>query len=425
MDTLRATFRIVTPMFLGGAWSQELASTIRPPSVKGALRFWWRALQWNTCLKEKSNNEAEALKLLHEREGRLFGTAADEQRGQQARVHLRIQSSSLQRSTPTDLNIEYSLNRVVNNQTQAAWQSYLIGLGLCKYDRNVGSFVYTRGAIIQGTFTAFLLIAPSSPAWSGTAREQDIESLTQALSVFGLLGGLGSRTRRGLGSVSLTEVSYPGSQLNIPKDREEWIIAVNNLLVNAAADEEPPFTAFSKLTTVKVGPLGHSSWDVLGDVGKEMQLYRSWGRNDGGGQHVVNEVPAEQNFCNDHQRGEAIALGTTCQFHPRRIIFGLPHAYYFSGGTGQSRMTPGGEKRQRRGSPLFIHVHQCPNGETFAVQSLFRARYLPNDEKIAMARKVGDVWSVVESVTVKPDWTVYDEYFNRPYFASPAWETLP
>jgi len=43
MQEIKATYKIVTPMFLGGADHEE---EIRVPSIKGALRFWWRALAW-------------------------------------------------------------------------------------------------------------------------------------------------------------------------------------------------------------------------------------------------------------------------------------------------------------------------------------------------------------------------------------------
>ncbi|HPU57120.1 MAG TPA: type III-B CRISPR module RAMP protein Cmr1, partial [Verrucomicrobiota bacterium] len=45
MKTLTATYRIVTPMFLGGA-NPESQAELRISSIKGALRFWWRALMW-------------------------------------------------------------------------------------------------------------------------------------------------------------------------------------------------------------------------------------------------------------------------------------------------------------------------------------------------------------------------------------------
>ncbi|MCK4492953.1 MAG: type III-B CRISPR module RAMP protein Cmr1 [Methylococcales bacterium] len=66
-----ATYKIVTPMFIGDA--EKNASDIRPSSVKGALRFWWRALNWGKYLENEKGDEVEALKALHEQEGILFG----------------------------------------------------------------------------------------------------------------------------------------------------------------------------------------------------------------------------------------------------------------------------------------------------------------------------------------------------------------
>jgi CRISPR-associated protein Cmr1 len=43
METIEAVYRIVTPMFVGGA-DQKPYDGVRAPSFKGALRFWWRTL---------------------------------------------------------------------------------------------------------------------------------------------------------------------------------------------------------------------------------------------------------------------------------------------------------------------------------------------------------------------------------------------
>ena len=43
-------YRIVTPMFLGGENQQADATQFRNASFKGALRFWWRVLNWLKCV---------------------------------------------------------------------------------------------------------------------------------------------------------------------------------------------------------------------------------------------------------------------------------------------------------------------------------------------------------------------------------------
>jgi len=88
MSIITATYRIVTPMFLGDA--DQNATEIRPPSVKGALRFWWRALNWGR-IRGQCGNDAEALRQLHKEEANLFGAAAEDNKSYgQARFMLRL-----------------------------------------------------------------------------------------------------------------------------------------------------------------------------------------------------------------------------------------------------------------------------------------------------------------------------------------------
>ena len=42
MESQEFEVEIVTPLFLGGADPNK--AELRAPSIKGALRFWWRAL---------------------------------------------------------------------------------------------------------------------------------------------------------------------------------------------------------------------------------------------------------------------------------------------------------------------------------------------------------------------------------------------
>lgn len=44
MEKIEATFRIVTPMFMGGAEPADTHAELRAPSIKGVLRFWYRAI---------------------------------------------------------------------------------------------------------------------------------------------------------------------------------------------------------------------------------------------------------------------------------------------------------------------------------------------------------------------------------------------
>ncbi|MBA4369031.1 MAG: type III-B CRISPR module RAMP protein Cmr1, partial [Desulfobacterium sp.] len=57
IETKEFEVEIVTPMFLGG--SDPKKAELRAPSVKGALRFWWRALYGSDNLEKMKKREGE------------------------------------------------------------------------------------------------------------------------------------------------------------------------------------------------------------------------------------------------------------------------------------------------------------------------------------------------------------------------------
>ena len=70
MKRLEVRFKVVTPCFLGG---HDHQAELRLPSIKGALRFWWRAITYTRMAEaqdvtESSNGWARA-------ERRLFGAS--------------------------------------------------------------------------------------------------------------------------------------------------------------------------------------------------------------------------------------------------------------------------------------------------------------------------------------------------------------
>lgn len=57
MKTITFTCETITPMFLSGA--DGSTPELRPPSIKGALRFWWRAMNGHLSLADLKKQEAE------------------------------------------------------------------------------------------------------------------------------------------------------------------------------------------------------------------------------------------------------------------------------------------------------------------------------------------------------------------------------
>ncbi|MBN2855348.1 MAG: hypothetical protein JXK51_03820 [Halothiobacillaceae bacterium] len=95
-----------------------------------------------------------------------------------------------------------------------------------------------------GKLTITLTVHPKISNENLPDREQLIESL----KALGLLGGLGSRSRKGLGSLAIEALHEDTKQLDIPHDiasLKDWLNQ-HKYLSNL-----PPFSAFSDKTRTK------------------------------------------------------------------------------------------------------------------------------------------------------------------------------
>jgi CRISPR-associated protein Cmr1 len=406
MQTIEASFEIVTPMFIGGGDNDV---ELRPPSIKGALRFWWRALHWGQCLQAENNNESRALKLLHEREAELFGAAAKEntKRGQAAFL-LKVKTKNLEILTKTQLDADRNYQLTTHK-----WHSYLLGLGLSQANH------YLRPAIVSGSFTVKILCKKTS----------DSEELKNLLLLWGLLGGLGSRQRKGFGSISITELKVGDNPVDLPKNRDE-VIAKLKSLIDKSAINEPPFSAFSFKSKILCSEEDKNTpWQKLDDVAKEMQMFRGWGykRNDAD-VHRINGLEVNHTVHKDKDDDHTFIYeyadhGITPKKLPNSISFGLPRSYKLSGANGSEfKLEATGDKRSRRASPVFIHVHQFPTKQTMIIQSFLPATFLPTTDQVEIQRKVGNRWNSVACVTPKNNWNVINEYLAL--FKTPQWQEV-
>jgi CRISPR-associated protein Cmr1 len=318
MHALTATYRIVTPMFLGDA--DQKATEIRPPSVKGALRFWWRALNWGRFRKGAAD-DAAALRDLHKAEADLFGAAADEknERRGQSRFLIKVASSTYTKETLWP-----------RNQTSSGY----LGLGLFPMKGHQQREGFKEGQDL----TIVISFKP----------ETDKKQIQDVLIALSLFGGLGSRARRGFGSLALTHlngVAYAS------KSKQDYAQQVKNLLSGYEMSQHlPPFTAFSKQSCLALFNTDQSARHAHAKLGNAYQQYRG--------------QPSKL-------RGR-IKAG-----------FGLPLT---------------GVSQERRASPLLMHIH--PIGEMFQATALYMpAKFHPNWEKVHMY-VVEDFLSVGEKITL-------------------------
>lgn len=298
METIEASYRIVTPMFLGGA-DHKPDGGIRPPSFKGALRFWWRALSWGRFIEDAGLNEADAMKRLYAEECRVFGGSAE--KGGQGIFLLKIANQPKYQT----------ISNWPNSHTQRCEgsKSGYLGLGLFPMGEQKRRSAIKEDLKGSQLFSVSLRFRPATD-------KKDIEQVKQALTALGLFGGLGSRNRRGFGSISLHSLAGQSFQANSLDDYEEHI---NALLPDCS--QLPPYSA----------------WSNYCQIGIDAEL-----KSDARAAHSR----AGNRYIN--HRGQPSTLRGA-----RKKWFGLPLS---------------GVSEGRRASPLFFHIH--PIGNQFTCLNL-------------------------------------------------------
>ncbi len=367
MTHIIAHYRAVTPLFLGGAENTAEAE-LRPASIKGALRFWWRALQWGTV---------DTVAALKEKESNLFGSSEVREekgpagktlyKGGQARFLLTI----TEHQHPDPLSIGDILSKDGSRAVPASSKptdrvgdgARYLGYGLMEAFRSTNK--ETGETKEAGQLKRPCITAPFAftvrIAFRKDVGDQEIEEIKNALKLLGLCGGLGSRSRRGWGSLTLTKLENGGSSWTAPKTSDELAAEIRRIVggqKSGGSGRLPEWTAFATghSKVVLLQDSFKSPLETLATVGRDFVFFRSNGRKNDktGNREVLNTPIAGMPFKTDHDLMKH--PNTPNGQHPDRIVFGLPQNYTHP----NSSVAP--KDFDRRASPLFFHVHQV-NGD--------------------------------------------------------------
>lgn len=293
-EKIEAVYRIVTPMFIGDA--DQKVSGITAASVKGALRFWWRALNWGR-VREGCGNDKCALKALHEEEAELFGSSAydNKQRKIAGKVGIGQSKVLLRIKQPANLNPidDWPVAPTNRNKSQTKTDSNYLGMGLWETKQSMH-----RQALKEGQ--SFILEIACCHL-----LDSQKQSLLQAFKMLGLAGGIGGRSRRAFGSISLERLDGVDYRC---KSQDEYVTLLKEILSGVTLREEyPPYTAFSKKAKLTIMTFDSAN---------------------------VRDCHAELGTFYKEQRKKIPTA--------ERKVFGLPVL---------------GSSDKRRASPLFFHIH--------------------------------------------------------------------
>lgn len=383
---ITATYRIVTPMFIGDA--EQQASGISPASVKGALRFWWRALAWGRCWRENNENELDALKALHEEEARLFGSSMDEKKEKSGQGCFLLSVEPLPNLQTTDAGY---IHKKFKDCKTARYLAYgLMGA----FGKDAGKL--ERSCLDENQQFIVKLVFRNEPD----------ESVIDALKVLGLLGGLGGRSRHGMGGIALEKMTHKKADadevqiFHAPADATAYREVVQALLQSKNLASFPLFTAFSRFSKIEELVKGKTPYDVLDSFAEKMLVYRSWGQGGkiSNGKDKTKFLDSDKKFQDDHDWYKGTNPELPEDFHPRRVVFGLPHNYHKKTHHVYPKPDANSNGEGRRASPLLFHVHRIHDTSFIGVATYLPATFLPSNKQIrANDRDVPQniEWSVI------------------------------
>lgn len=367
MFVVRITLETVTPLFAGGA-DPRGEPELRAASVRGILRFWWRALVAGVIGDED-------LDALRKKETDVFGEA---EVGSPVIIRLSGQPRP-QRFQP--------------NQNQRG-VSYLLW-----------SMLRTNRQCLPSA-TSFTLNVQTRPGTN--SGSEAFNGALASLWLLTRLGGLGSRSRRGGGSVQITSTQtdlptgMPDLRLRAqtPQQfRDELVNGLKQLQALVKANVATPTLPSANpdfdvlhpnCCRIVVLNRQWSTWEqALDEVGQKFQIFRS------------RRPPDYQNV-KDVLSGNTNSLSTV-----QRAAFGLPIVFYYRSLGGQQG-TLEGRTHERRASPLLIRVVRLTNGAHTVVMTVFKAALLEDKGQLTLKQR-----GHAPVTAAPPDLRLLDTFLNN------------
>lgn len=383
MQTLKFKLEVITPMFIAGAHPQGKPE-IRPPSIRGALRFWFRAMMGGVVGGD--------WRKVKEFESQVFGDTE-----QASRIIIKVNAP-----LPTVRNFDFHDKGIV-----------YLGYGLAK----------TKTTVARKYI-------PTQPKYEFDMkiclREERYKNLLiGSMWLLGNLGGLGSRVRRGFGGLrtnmaeglpddfqDLFEIPTEDKiveyfQKSIKKIRRVFCGSTGRTIVPS---NEPSFSVISpNYWVLKIlDQRKTTGQEAMNWVGERFRKFRE---DRSKKPHTrITKTGKSISYYIGKDYAEAKKLFIRGQ-RPHKLslpIFGLPLQFQFQSINKNAIVI--GEEHERRSSPLFIRVFKINDRYYRVCLMKFRARFLSVGEKLKMEesrnpKNYADLSPV--------DWSVFDGFLKQ------------
>ena len=348
MEKITFECEVITPMFLAGA--DGVTPELRAPSIKGALRFWWRALNGHLGLEEMRKEEVK-----------IFGGAIDDKAFKSSffiRVPEQAKETDLSDEVWKYANYEQRIAQKSQKPYFAAKRngSSLEGLGYLFYSTWLNG-KNPRKAIVPDndspvTFQVTL----------GFLKDNYIVDILKALNCLILFGGLGTRVRRGAGSFRIIGITK-STNSNLSSQFEEHVLnsAFSSLddlenVINDIKIKEHKLNSYSHLSKSFIFLFeSENTWQkALENIGRPFNDFRNYKKGN------IDETP---NF-------------------GFPIVHKNPKTIMQAGGWKKIKGEKKLEKLERRASPIIFKVLKGVDEKHYPIIIWLNGKLLPNSFKI-------------------------------------------
>ena len=300
----------------------------------------------------------------------------------------------------------------------AAWNN-----GIRTYDKPGIAYIFfaarkvgagpERSAIAENTVFDLTL---GTRAGVGSLGDEAFRRAYAALWLLTHLGGLGTRSRRGGGSLQVTKADgvpngLPSLMVSattptaLQAELKDGLSRLRQL-VGIAANVKSPSTfdiLHPDVCKIWVVDKAFRSWsEALEEIGRTMQRFRS------------RRQP-------DYPNVKAAVLGQSLKQPVQRAAFGLPIEFFYGSLYRQYQQqgddektarrkatgTLKGQYHARRASPLLIRVTKLASGKCAVIITLFYAQLLPDDEGLKLELQGSPCMTAV------PDLSIIEDFLNN------------
>jgi CRISPR-associated protein Cmr1 len=373
------SYELVTPMYGGGKESQkpDTAMPVRASAIRGQLRAWWRLL---------ASSQYDA-KTLRTEEFDLWG-GPDKNTPKASRVMLQVRQVKNAKPEPWARYEKKPDGSYKGLPTPQPWANAAYALFPAQGKAPGQPDSANPHELIKAGMTFDLVIGFSAPI---NPKQQEL--LWQSVRWWSQFGGLGARTRRGLGAIQLKQVSDHSLK--------------ETLLKNIDTKEAQQYGC----SLIKAGRPSRDATQAWTDAISKLQRFRQGvdlGRNAG---QQANR-PGRSRWPEADSIREVMRKSDPQHrpVHPARqsfprAAFGLPIIFHF-----QSRTDPGdtslnpifnGKKAERMSSPIILRPTNDAQDRWFATALLLPHEHV---QSLRLDLSNNDVayWSANKANQVRP-----------------------